>query len=173
MRSARASGVAALVASVLALAGCGEGGIAGGLRQAGIQTTPDEFLVLPTRPLELPADLQALPPPVPGTANRVDYNPQADAVASLTGRTAPAGTAGAGALIARSGPVDPAIRVTLAVEDAEWRRTHRGRLLERLFAQDREQVIYRDMQLDAGAEFRRMRALGVGVPPAPPSLATE
>jgi hypothetical protein len=167
MRSATAIGSAALV--VLALGGCGGGGVADRLRAAGIAQTPDEFLVLPTRPLEMPQDLAALPPPTPGAVNRVDYQPRPEAIAGLTGRPGIA-TANGAALVASAGPADPAIRPELAAEDAEWRATHRGLLLERWFSRDREQLIYRDMQLDAGAEFERMRAQGVRVPPAPPSV---
>ena len=76
MRAARALAWAALVVAPLALAGCAEGGLAGGLRAAGVQGTPDEFMVLPTRPLEMPENLSALPPPTPGAVNRVDYRPQ-------------------------------------------------------------------------------------------------
>ena len=54
------------------------------------------------------------------------------------------------------------MRAELAAEDAEWRATHHGRLLERLFSQDRETLVYRPMVLDAPAEFERMRAAGVG-----------
>ena len=93
----------------LALAGCGEGGIAGGLRSAGIGGKPDEFMVLPTRPLEMPESFAALPPPTPGAVNRVDYRPHAEAVSGLTGRPQVQGSGG-GALVAAAGPRDPAIR---------------------------------------------------------------
>lgn len=170
----RVSGsVAALLLAALALGGCGEGGVAGGLRAAGVAGSPDEFLVLPTRPLELPADLQSLPPPTPGRANRVDYDPLADAVAGLTGRSGPAGAGGGAALVARAGAADPQVRARLAGEDAAYRASNRGRLLERAFSNDREALIYRGMALDAGAEFRRLRALGLRVPPAPPSVLAE
>ncbi len=169
MRSAAAIGSAALLAGAFAIGGCSEGGLAGNLRAAGIRTTPDEFLVLPTRPLEMPQDLSALPPPEPGTVNRVAYQPRAEAIAGLTGRPATA-TANGAALVASAGPADPQIRPELASEDAEWRATHRGLLLERWFSRDRERLTYRDMTLDAAAEFERQRAMGRRVPPVPPSL---
>ena len=109
MRAGRALAWAALVLAPLALGGCGEGGLAGGLRSAGVGGTPDEFMVLPTRPLEMPESFAALPPPTPGAVNRVDYRPHAEAVAGLTGRPAGAGSGG-GALVAAAGPRDPAIR---------------------------------------------------------------
>ena len=123
-----------LLVAVLALGGCGDGGLAGGLRAAGIAGKPDEFMVLPTRPLEMPANLAALPPPTPGQPNRVDYQPHAEAIAGLSGRPGAPGNADGAALVAAAGPRDPSVRAELAVEDAEWRRTHHGRLLERLFS---------------------------------------
>lgn len=159
----------ALVLGAGMLAGCGDGGLAGGLRNAGIGAAPDEFTVLPTRPLELPENLGALPPPTPGAPNRVDPTPEADAVAALTGRPAPAGSVGAGSLVSRAGPVDPAIRPRLAAEDAVYRRENRGAILERLANRDNsDALIYQNMTLDANAEFDRLRALGVRVPAAPP-----
>ena len=134
MRAARALAWAALAVAPLALGGCAEGGLAGGLRAAGIRGTPDEFMVLPTRPLEMPENLSALPPPTPGAVNRVDYRPRQEAVAGLTGRPA-VNTASGAALVAAAGPRDPAIRSELAAEDVEWRQTHHGLLLERVFSQ--------------------------------------
>lgn len=168
MRTGRAIVGLALALLPLTLAGCAEGGLAGGLRAAGVGDPPDEFLVLPTRPLEMPENLAALPPPTPGAPNRVDYRPHAEAIAGLTGRPAPV-TANGAALVAAAGPRDPNVRAELAVADAEWRRTHRGRLLERLFSRDREALVYRPMVLSAPDAFERMRASGAAVPAAPPA----
>ena len=162
---------AALLLAGVLLAGCGDGGLAGGLRQAGVGATPDEFMVLPTKPLELPENLAArpLPPPTTGSANRVDQNPRAEALAGLTGRPV-AATANGAALVARVGPGEPGIRQTLAVEDAEYRSQNRGLFFERMFSRDQEALTYRDMTLNAGAEFERMRPQGVQIPPAPPTM---
>ncbi len=170
MQARRAIAIAALVLVPLTLAGCGEGGLAGGLRSAGVGASPDEFMVLPTRPLEMPQDLTALPPPLPGTVNRVDYQPKAEAIAGLTGRNAPAGTANGTALVARAGPRDPGIRAQLAAEDATWRETHHGLLIPRLLTRDKDALIYQPMVLDAAAEYDRLRAQGVRVPAAPPAV---
>jgi hypothetical protein len=170
MQRARALTLTALLLAPLALGGCGGEGLAGGLRRAGVAGTPDEFMVLPTRPLEMPEDLGTLPPPTPGAVNRVDYRPHQEAVAGLTGRPTIAAADGRG-LVAAAGPRDPGIRAQLAVEDAAWRQgNHGGRLLERLFSKDREALLYRPMVLDAPAEFDRLRARGVGVPAAPPAV---
>ena len=162
---------AALLLAGGLLAGCGEGGLAGGLRSAGVGATPDEFMVLPTKPLELPENLAArpLPPPTTGSANRVDQNPRAEALAGLTGRPG-AATANGAALVARVGPGAPGIRATLAAEDATYRSQNRGRFFERMFSRDQEALTYRDMTLNAGAEFELLRSQGVRQPPAPPTL---
>lgn len=160
--------VLACLAAML-LGGC-SGGLAGGLRSAGVGSTPDEFMVLPTKPLEMPQNLASLPPPTPGRPNLVDYRPRTEVIAGLTGRPGPRGTANAPAVVARAGPIDPQIRTTLAVENVEYRRNNRGLLLERLFSRDDEALIYRDMTLDTAAEYQRLRASGVQVPPAPPDI---
>lgn len=168
MRAGQAIGVAALIMATGLLAGCSEGGIAGRLRSAGVGSTPDEFLVLPTKPLEIPENLAALPPPRPGAPNRVDPQPEVDAVAALTGRPAAAGTAPGGTLIARAGPVDPQIRSRLASEDVVYRDENQGLLLERLTNNSPDWSIYEDMRLNSDEEFVRLRARGLRVPAAPP-----
>ena len=171
MRARRAIAYLALALVAAApLAGCKGGNtLAGGLRAAGVGGTPDEFMVLPTRPLEMPENLAALPPPAPGTANRVDYQPKAEAIAGLTGRSGAIATTNGAALVARAGPRDPTIRSELAAEDVTWRQTHHGLLIPRLIAKDKDRVTYEPMLLDAPAEFERLRAQGVQVPAAPPS----
>lgn len=170
MRARRAMAWAAVALVPLALGGCG--GLAGGLRAAGVGGTPDEFMVLPTRPLEMPDDMTTLPPPTPGQLSRVDRRPRSDAIAGLTGRPVPAAASGA-ALVAQAGPRDPAIRSELAAEDVAWRENHHGKLLERMFSRDREELRYRPMVLDPGAELERLRAAGVQVPAAPPAVMSE
>ena len=168
---ASALGAVSFLALALALCACSRNTVDGELRSA---SSPDEFMVLPTKPLEMPGDMAALPPPTPGARNRVDYEPREEAVASLTGReTAVAGTASAGSVIARSGPADPSIRARLASEDVAWRESHQGKLLPRLFARDEDDVVYGEVTLDPGAELERLRAQGVAVPPAPPQLLEE
>jgi hypothetical protein len=158
----------AVVILALALGGCGEGGVAGSLRQAGVVGQPDEFMVLPTRPLEMPPSLSALPPPVPGATDRVAYRPREDAIVALTGRP-PGEAPAAPGLVAAVGGADPAIRSILVAEDAEFRRQNRPRLLERWFRRDRDRLVYSAVTLDADAEWRRLRAAGLRVPAAPPA----
>ncbi|MCC5973355.1 MAG: DUF3035 domain-containing protein [Rubellimicrobium sp.] len=132
---------------------------------------PDEFSVLPALPLEIPPVL-GLPPPTPGGVNRTDRNPVAEGVAALGGtqRAPGAGVPAADtALVAHAGRngTDPAIRTTLASEDAAIRRGA-GQGARGLFGGDRYFPAYAFMALDAYAEMARFRALGVRVPTAPP-----
>ncbi len=136
--------------------------------------TPDEFSVLPTKPLEAPEDYTTLPEPTPGGTNLVDATPQADAVAALGGnpdRLKP-GTIYAGeqpllAYATRYG-VPGDIRATLAAEDLEWRRANNGRLLERLFNVNVYYKSYKSMSLDQHLELERLRRRGIWTPSAPP-----
>lgn len=170
----RATRALTTVAMLLALGACSEqGGLQGAVKRLRAGHPPDEFAVLPTKPLEMPSDMAALPPPTPGAPNRVDFNPEAQAVASLTGRSGPAGTARANGLVARAGSVDPNVRAELAAENATYRKEHPGKLLPRLILKDDDAVIYSDLILDPGPAFQQLRAAGVGVPPAPPAALTE
>lgn len=138
---------------------------------------PDEFSILPTKPLQAPSDFKTLPPPTPGGANLTDPTPDADAVAALGGNPAAltrAGIPGAdAALMAQAGRngIQPDIRNQLAVADLEFRRKNDGRLLERLFSVNVYFKAYRNQSLDQYAELARLRRLGVKTPAAPPDPA--
>ena len=134
-------------------------------------TGPDEFSILPTRPLEMPEDLSALPPPTPGGSNRTDPQPEADAIAALGGDITRA-QSGSGGLIGyttRFG-VSEDIRGVLAAEDLEYRRDNNGRLLERIFNVSVYFRAYRAQALDRYVELERMRASGIRTPAAPPEI---
>jgi len=137
--------------------------------------TPDEFRVLPTKPLEAPEDYTVLPEPTPDGTNLADPNPRADAVAALGGnpdRLLPTGQiyAGEQTLVSYTGrygvPAD--IRQTLAAEDLEWRKENNGLLLERLFNVNVYFDSYKPMSLDQHTELERLRRLGIWTPSAPP-----
>lgn len=65
--------------------------------------------------------------------------------------------------------VDPAIRQTLAAEDATFRnRRSRFRLFGLFGGRDRYFRAYARQALDAYAELARFRAAGVATPTAPP-----
>lgn len=142
-------------------------------------TTPDEFAVLPTKPLETPEDFATLPEPTPGGRNLVDPTPREDAVAVLGGNPAalartgvPAGDGGLLAYAARFG-TSPAIRDELAAADLEYRRRNDGRLMERLFNVNVYFRAYEPLSLDQHAELERWRAAGVRTPSAPPDPEIE
>ncbi len=137
-------------------------------------TGPDEFRILPTKPLEEPDSYTSLPTPTPGGANRTDATPFADAAEALGGSGAAATTStmraserGVVSYASRYG-VSSNIRETLASEDLEWRRRHDGRLLERLFKVSVYFRAYEAMSLDQHAELERLRRRGIWTPSAPP-----
>jgi hypothetical protein len=138
---------------------------------------PDEFAIVPPKPLELPENLGELPEPTPGGFNRTDQTPEADAAIALGGRPSaaggiPSGDAALYAHAARYG-VDGNIRSTLAAEDLEFRRDNNGRVLERLFNVNVYYKAYRKQRLDQQAELARWRAVGVRNPSAPPRKPDE
>ncbi|MFB2531681.1 DUF3035 domain-containing protein [Paracoccus sp. p4-l81] len=160
----------------LVLAGCGSSGDAPILMHAGAGSdSPDEFGVLPTKPLQMPPDLAALPAPTPGGRNLVDPTPMEDAVAALGGNPAALArggiNAGDGALIAHAGRFggNAQIRSQLAAEDLDYRRRNDGRLLERAFSVNVYDKAYRPYALNAYQELERWRRAGARTPSAPPA----
>lgn len=161
-------------ALMLGLAACGGG--ADGPQLMNLRSTgngPDEFAILPPKPLQMPPNLSALPAPTPGGGNITDPTPMADAVVALGGKP------GAGvndtalvAYAARNG-VSSGIRQTLAAEDLEYRRKNDGRLLERLFDVNVYYRAYAPMSLDQHAELERWRRAGAGNPSAPPPASDK
>lgn len=135
---------------------------------------PDEFAAIPSKPLEMPPSLNALPAPTPGGQNRADINPMDDAVVALGGRPAtrtgkiPAADAGLVTYASRYG-TKPDIRNVLAQEDYEYRKTHNGKLLERWFGVTTYYAAYQPYALDAWTELQRWRKANVATPSAPPS----
>ena len=138
---------------------------------------PDEFAIVPPKPLEMPESLADLPEPTPGGVNRTDRNPEDEAVLALGGRPGAAGgiPSGDSALYAHAARfgVESGIRTTLASEDLEWRRDNNGRILERLFNVNVYYKAYRKQRLDQQAELSRWRALGVRTSSAPPRKPNE
>ncbi len=133
---------------------------------------PDEFSVLPSKPLQAPESYSALPTPTPGGANLVDRNPEAEGIAALGGR-AVTGTgiaASDGGLVnhTRRYGVSDNIRQTLASEDVDVRR-RQGRVnILNIGPNDDYTNAYRRQWLDSQAEQRRLQARGIVTPAAPP-----
>ncbi len=172
MQAARGVQVVA-IALMLTLAACGKGDKVPSLMNIRSTTQgPDEFAILPPKPLTLPTDLAALPEPTPGGANLTDPTPNADAIVALGGNPGgaggiPAGDGGLYTYAARYG-VAGDIRQTLAAEDLDWRRKNDGRLLERILNVNVYYKAYADMSLDQQAELWRWRRAGARTPSAPP-----
>ncbi|MFN4202685.1 MAG: DUF3035 domain-containing protein [Tabrizicola sp.] len=175
MRAGQGRAVIA-VATMITLAACGGKGDPQ-LMNLRSGPGPDEFAIVPPKPLEMPKDLAELPEPTPGGFNRTDRTPEADAVVALGGRPSAAGGIPAtdSALFAHAARygVDGGIRARLAAEDLEWRRDNNGRILERLFNVNVYYKAYRKQRLDQQAELERWRALGVRNPSAPPRKKGE
>lgn len=174
MRATRGKATIALLA-VLGLAACSSG--TPQLMNLRTGEGPDEFGIVPPKPLDMPENLAELPEPTPGGSNRSDRNPEAEAIIALGGTPGAAGgiPAGDGALYshaARFG-VESGIRGTLASEDLEWRRDKNGRILERLFNVNVYYKAYRTQRLDQQAELQRWRKLGLRTPSAPPRKPDE
>ncbi len=135
---------------------------------------PDEFTILPGKPLQTPESYSALPAPTPGGSNRTDQNPVADGVAALGGNVGavasagvPTGDTGLVRYAGRYG-VAPGIRQTLRSEDVKTRRRHGRVNIFNIGPTDDYTDAYRRQWLDSDAEFRRLRRAGIVVPSAPP-----
>lgn len=166
-------------AALLSVAACGKGDKVPQLMNLRSDSNgPDEFGIVPPKPLELPEDLAALPEPTLGGENRTDQRPKDDAVLALGGKPRTASEsvpAGDGALVAHAGRTGIAgdIRPTLAAEDLKFRQKNNSRLLERLFGNTAYFRAYRKQQLDQQAELERWRKAGAGTPSAPPRHPRE
>lgn len=131
---------------------------------------PDEFSVLPSKPLEAPDSLTALPTPTPGGTNLADQTPLADAAVALGGSPAraPSGDSALLASAQRLGTTEN-IRGVLAAEDARFRRGRARLGAWNPFGRDRYFQAYARQRLDAYAEYERFRNAGTQVPSAPPA----
>jgi hypothetical protein len=171
--------LAVALGAVLALPACSSGDDTPNLMNIQQQGAgPDEFAILPSKPLTIPENLAELPPPTPGGTNRTDPTPDADAIVALGGRPGaptggiPASDAGLANYASRYG-VTPGIRQTLATEDLELRQDNEGRVLERLFNVNVYYRAYANQTLDQHDELERWRARGVRTESAPPRKPGE
>lgn len=135
---------------------------------------PDEFAILPGKPLQPPANFTELPPPTPGGANLTDQNPLGDGIAALGGNPArlqargvPAGDAGLVRYASRNG-VDPNVRAELAAQDEDYRRRKSRFTKFRLTRQDLYDKIYKRETLNARRTWNLFRRAGAPTPTAPP-----
>jgi hypothetical protein len=174
MRAGRGKAAIA-VAAMLALVACGSG--TPELMNLRTGDGPDEFGIVPPKPLAMPESLTDLPEPTPGGTNRTDRDPEGEAAIALGGRPGAAGgiPSADGALYAHAARfgVESGIRSVLASEDLDWRRDNNGRILERLFNVNVYYRAYREQRLDQQAELQRWRKLGIRTPSAPPRKEGE
>lgn len=141
---------------------------------SGSKTGPDEFGVVPNKPLIIPEDLAALPEPNKSVRNRADQVPLEDAVVALGGDSDRLNSTSINtsdqALLATTGRFGNAgnIRAITAQEDLQYRENNKPRILERLAGGDYYIERYEKQSLDSNAELLRLRRLGVRTPSAPP-----
>lgn len=143
------------------------------LRTGGVQ--PEEFAVLPNKPLVQPQSYSDLPPPTPGAGNRTDQTPKADAVAALGGNPDRLVARGNGvpasdtALINRASRYgrDPGVRQELAAADAKFRRT-KSIFNWSVVPRDDYNAAYRRETLDAYRWLNLYRRAGAKTPTPPP-----
>jgi hypothetical protein len=160
---------------IFALAACGSRKEETNLRR--IKRTsngPDEFSIIPRKPLQSPESYAALPAPTPGSGNITDQTPNADGIAALGGN--PGALAETGISTSEGGLVSyasrygvtPGIRQTLAQEDLRIRQRHGKVNIFHIGPTDDYTNAYKRQWLNAFAEERRLRRLGVATPSAPP-----
>ena len=135
---------------------------------------PEEFAIVPNKPLQEPESFSALPAPTPGGANRTDQTPLKDAVAILGGRPerldvgtgVPASDTAIISSASRFGR-DPAVRQDLADDDLAFRK-RRSLFTWSLVPTDEYYRAYRRQALDPYDWLERFRRAGARTPAAPP-----
>lgn len=136
---------------------------------------PDEFAILPGKPLQTPGNFTDLPTPTPGGSNITDQAPNADAIAALGGNPAVLTRAGIpasdSALLTHAGRfgVSTNVRAELAQADLTFRQRRARLSFLRGFSGNRYFAAYQAQSLDQYLELERLRAAGVRTPTAPPS----
>lgn len=147
-----------LIIAALALGACDMG------NPDRLSRGPDEFSIVPVKPLEQPTSLD-LPVPTPGAANRVDATPLADGIVALGGRVSgptgqiPGSDAALVAYASRLGLASD-IRSVLVEEDKVFIKRRRRLLGPKL--------PYDEMKLDPYAVIDLYRARGYRTPTPPP-----
>ena len=164
---------AIILGSIVVVSGCSDKGLKQ-LYSSG--TGPEEFSVLPVKPLTEPANYTSLPTPTPGGANLVDVNPKDDAIIALGGRAGGQNAQSIAnqdiALVNQAGRygVPSNTREELALSDAELRkRSSKSIFRFKLGRYDHYNAAYKDQSLDAYAETERFRRGGALTPSSPPA----
>ncbi|WP_121061382.1 DUF3035 domain-containing protein [Chachezhania antarctica] len=134
---------------------------------------PDEFMIIPAKPLAEPNSYSDLPPPTPGGVNRTDRDPAAEAIVALGGtppelRSVPASDTQLLAQAGRYG-IDTDSRRALAEEDEKFRRRQSRMSGLRIFVPDRYAEAYKSEAIDPFEQNDRFRRAGVPTVSAPPA----
>lgn len=162
--------MACALAAVTLLSACGEPDLRN-LRSQG--DGPDDFSIIPARPLTEPESYSALPQPTPGGVNRTDQRPLEDVVAALGGQATSPNAAVPGrdaALVNHASRFgrEADIRLTLAEADQKFRDRQRRLTNIRIFREDIYAQIYRRQSLDPAQTAEAFRRAGIRTPSAPP-----
>jgi hypothetical protein len=133
-----------------------------------VGTGPEEFAVLPSKPLIIPSNLRELPVPDETVENLADPTPKRDLIEKLGGsidetKSAPKKDRDLLNYVSRAG-VNSNIREELAEEDRKFLRRMGVLTGVKLFRVDRYNQIYRKMTLSAPKELERWRSLGIRTP---------
>lgn len=166
------------VLAAVVLAGCGGDEGSRSLTLLGRNDGPNEFAMVPSKPLQQPEDLTALPEPTPGGVNRADRTPEAEAIAALGGdRGAIAGPSPSAdaALLANASRfgVDPNIRAELAFDHQDYMQQRRGFLRRPTSSPEEYLDAYDFMALDQATMHHLARRVGTRVVGAQPMAVSE
>lgn len=143
---------------------------------------PEEFTVLPSKPLERPRDYQNLPTPGAGES-RTKPDPQADAVKALGGNPnllRKEETQSSRLEQKSKPPQSPIVRAAsrfgfeenireiMAEEDSQYQKDHGSLLLSYISKEASSVRTYGAMILDPSAEAEKLRSGGIEVPEPEP-----
>ncbi|MDG2404644.1 MAG: DUF3035 domain-containing protein [Paracoccaceae bacterium] len=158
------------IVPVLLLAGCGDANLR---KMRSDDKGPEEFTVVPFKPLEQPSNYAILPEPANVAPNRTDPTPREDAIIALGGTVDSRKTTQIPSsdreLMRRTDRfgTTPSIRDILALEDAQFRRKNNKMRQFQLQSRDPYSQLYKAETLDAFAELQKFLAAGISTPAAP------
>lgn len=133
---------------------------------------PDEFSIIPTKPLEIPEDTVTLPEPTLGSKNRVDVEPELDAIVALGGKPERlesdliANDEQALIAAASRNGVSGNIREQIAADAKVVERKKRPNVFQRIIGHTSRVKAFESEAIDPSAETHRLRRQGVRTPSA-------
>lgn len=171
----RATGCAAAMVALATLAGCDR--VGNPLEAIGAKIPPpDEFQVIASKPLQMPADAN-LPEPTPGAPSPLEHDPHADARAALLGVTGStveptaAPSAGEEVLLSSANAASASgdIRVQLDEEkrQAEANKPYEPPSVLELLSISKKEKLDESELLDPQVEAERLQQAGTATPVDP------